>query len=200
MPPESKKNPFGSACLFAVSAPSGTGKTTLCRALLKRFPDMAFSISHTTRKPRPNETDGVDYHFISKAAFKEKIKRDLWAEWEEIYGEYYGTSAELIEGHLSAGRDALLDIDVKGALQMRRRYPFCVAIFIMPPSLQTLKERLESRGTETSADMEKRLAIAEKEMEVGKNFRHVIVNDRLDRAFRELEDTVLRYRGQRPKT
>ena len=186
---------LGAGRLFVVSAPSGAGKTTLCRAILKRFGDIRFSISSTTRKPRPNERDGVDYYFIDKPEFLRKIKRGQWAEWEEIYGNYYGTSSEFVEQCVAAGEDLLLDIDVKGSRQLLKRYPFGIAIFIMPPSLDALRQRLGRRGTETSQELERRLSIAAQEINAGKNHRHVIINDDLDRAIAEFEAIISHYRG-----
>jgi len=188
-------SPDGAGHLFVVSAPSGAGKTTLCRAILKRFSDIRFSISSTTRKPRPNEIDGVDYHFIDKKEFQLKIKQSQWAEWEEIYGNYYGTSSEFVEKCLSTGEDVLFDIDVKGSKQFLKRYPFGITIFIMPPSLDALRQRLGARGTETSEVVERRLSIAEQEINAGKNHRHIIINDEIDRAIAELEAIILGYRN-----
>jgi len=179
--------------LFIISAPSGAGKTTLSRAILKRFTDMLYSISYTTRSPRKGEQDGVDYHFISKEAFKKDIKTGRWSEWAEVYGNYYGTSAEFIEKGLSSGRDILLDIDVQGTIQILKHHPDSVTIFVLPPSMDALRQRLEMRGTESETVLKLRLENAKKEM-VHKNlYRHVIVNDQLLSAIEELISIIEGY-------
>jgi len=180
--------------LFIISAPSGAGKTTLVKAALKQFTDMLYSISYTTRKPRADEHNGVDYHFVSKQDFKKGIKKGHWAEWAEVYGNYYGTSAEFIEKSLSSGYDILLDIDVQGTLQILKHYPDSVTIFILPPSMNTLRKRLEMRASDSKAVIEKRLVNARKEMAQKKMYRHIIVNDKLPAAIEELSDIFKKYR------
>jgi guanylate kinase len=180
--------------LFIISAPSGAGKTTIAKAVLKQFTDMCYSISYTTRKPRAGERDGVDYHFVSKQDFKKGINKDRWAEWAEVYGNYYGTSAEFIEKNLSSGCDILLDIDVQGTLQILKQYPDSVTIFILPPSLNALRKRLEMRGSDSQAVIEKRLENAKKEMAQKKMYRHTIVNDELSAAIDELCAIFNKYR------
>ena len=127
------------AHLFILAAPSGGGKSTLCREALKRFSDMHYSVSYTTRKRRPGEKDGVDYHFIGKRDFRNGIKTGKWAEWAVVHGHYYGASADFLAKGLAEGRDILLDLDVQGTRQILARYPGSVAIFIMPPSLEVLR-------------------------------------------------------------
>ncbi|MBW2604024.1 MAG: guanylate kinase [Deltaproteobacteria bacterium] len=180
--------------LFILSAPSGAGKTTLAKAVLKQFTDMLYSISYTTRKPRAEEQDGVDYHFISKQDFKKGIKKGRWAEWAEVYGNYYGTSAEFIEKNLSSGRDILLDIDVQGTLQILKHYPDSVTIFILPPSMNDLGKRLKMRGSDSKAVIEKRLLNAKKEMAQKDFYRYIIVNDKLSEATEELSAIFKKYR------
>jgi len=180
---------------FILSAPSGAGKTTLCRAVLNRFPTMRYSISHTTRKPRPGEVDGVDYYFITPGEFQERLTAKRWAEWANVHGNCYGTSADFLEFQSAAGHDVLLDIDVQGAKQILTRYPEqTVAIFIMPPSMAALKERLTIRGAESSAEMEKRLQSAIQEMARKDLYHHVIVNDRLPEAIHALSALIAAYR------
>jgi guanylate kinase len=179
--------------LFIISAPSGAGKTTLAKAILKQFTDMLYSISYTTRKPRAEEQDGVDYHFISKQDFKKGIKQGRWAEWAEVYENYYGTSAEFIEKSLSSGCDILLDIDVQGTLQILKHYPDSVTIFILPPSMNALRKRLEMRGSDSKAVIEKRLENAKKEMAQKGFYRHIIVNDKLPWAIEEISAIFKKY-------
>jgi len=180
--------------LFIISAPSGAGKTTLVKAVLQQFRDMRYSISYTTRKPRIEERDGIDYHFISKQDFKKGIHKDRWAEWAEVYGNYYGTSVEFIEKSLSSGCDILLDIDVQGTLQILKHYPDSVTIFILPPSMNALRKRLEMRGSDSQAVIEKRLLNARKEMTQKKMYHHIIVNDVLSEAIKELSAIFKKYR------
>lgn len=186
--------------LFIVSAPSGAGKTTLCREILRRFPDMRYSVSYTTRMPRAGETDGIDYHFVSTEQFIAGIQEQRWAEWACVYGNYYGTSAEFIDFQLKAGSEILLDIDVQGALQIIRRYPDCITIFIMPPSLDILRNRLESRGADNRQVIEKRLGLAADEMEQKHLYRHIIVNDRLPDAIDQLVNVIEIYGSRQCRT
>jgi len=180
--------------LFIISAPSGAGKSTLCRALLDKFADLHYSVSYTTRAPRQGERAGVDYHFITAAAFKRRIAGKKWAEWAEVHGNYYGTAADDISTHLSAGRDVLLDIDVQGAAQILKRYPEAISIFIEPPSLGELRSRLEKRGTDNPETIARRLAAAADEIRHKDRYRYVIVNDRLEDAFDELVDIIASVR------
>ena len=180
--------------LFIISAPSGAGKTTIAKAVLQKFKDMCYSISYTTRKPRAEERDGVDYHFVSKQDFKNGIKKARWAEWAEVYGNYYGTSAEFIEKKLSSGCDILLDIDVQGTLQILKHHPDSVTVFILPPSINALRKRLEMRGSDSQPVIEKRLINAKKEMAQKKIYRHIIVNDELSAAIDEICAIFNKYR------
>jgi guanylate kinase len=182
--------------LFVVSAPSGAGKTTLCRALLEHFTDMIYSVSYTTRSPRKGEKDAVDYHFISLEEFKNGIIDRKWAEWAEVHGHYYGTSAEFLDKGLSAGKDILADLDVQGTIQILARYPRypdCISIFIAPPSPETLRHRLESRGLDSAAVIEQRLRNAKNEMAKKDLYRHVIVNDQLETAKKQLISLIEKY-------
>jgi guanylate kinase len=180
--------------LFIISAPSGAGKTTLSRAILKHFTDMLYSVSYTTRSPRKGEQDGVDYYFISKEAFKKNMEMGRWSEWAEVHGNYYGTSAEFIKKGLSSDRDILLDIDVQGTIQILKRHPDSVTIFVLPPSMDTLRQRLEMRGTESKTVLNRRLENAKKEMAHKNLYRHVIVNDQLLSAIEELISIIEGYR------
>ncbi|MFO8084075.1 MAG: guanylate kinase [Desulfobacterales bacterium] len=180
--------------LFVISAPSGAGKTTLCKALLRQFPDINYSVSHTTRPPRGAEKNGVDYFFIEKKEFEEKLKRGYWAEWAEVHGHFYGTSRKFLNRFLMQGKDVLLDIDVQGTRQILESYSDSVTIFVMPPSMEALRYRLESRGTDSPEVIERRLRDARKEMEQRYLYRHIIVNDRLNEAVDHLMILVTKYR------
>lgn len=180
--------------IFIMSAPSGAGKTTLCRALLDHYPDMAYSVSFTTRRPRPGEREGVDYHFTSAAAFEEGIRKNRWAEWAKVHGHYYGTDAGTLACAVNQGTDILLDIDVQGTRQLLSRFPAAVTLFVMPPSIDVLRQRLEDRGGDSHQVIEGRLASAEEEMRHRGLYRHVIVNDRLADAIGELLSIVGGYR------
>lgn len=180
--------------LFILSAPSGTGKTTLRKALLERVPGLSYSVSYTTRPPRPAEVDGRDYRFISTADFEEGIRSGRWAEWARVHGHYYGTSAEDLERLLAAGGDVLLDLDVQGAEALAGRFPQSVTIFLLPPSLEELERRLRLRGTDSPEAIAVRLRNAAAEMACRDRYRHVVVNDRLPAALEELAAILDSYR------
>jgi len=180
--------------LFILSAPSGAGKTTLCRALIKHFNDMLYSVSYTTREPRKDEINGADYNFISKEDFTVKIKEGKWAEWAEVHGNFYGTSARFLNKAIASGRDVLLDIDVEGTGQILKRYPDSITVFIMPPTLEILRKRIKSRGADSMEVIEKRMKNAEEEISRRGIYRHVIINDSLQEAVAELVGIVDMYR------
>jgi len=171
--------------LIVVSAPSGAGKSTLCDAVINRVDNLLYSISHTTRPPRQGEKDGEDYFFISEDEFKDNIKNNNWVEWAKVHGHYYGTHASFIEDNVSKGRNILLDIDVQGAKQIVERFPDTVTIFIMPPSFEVLRSRLESRSTDSRDVIEQRLLSAGNEMDCKDIYNHIIVNDDLETAVNE---------------
>lgn len=187
--------PVRPGLLFIISAPSGAGKSTLCRAVLDRFSNLLYSISYTTRPPRNGEQNGVDYHFIAKDEFERGIARGRWAEWAEVYGNYYGTSADFIDRGLADHRDILLDIDIQGTRRILKSYPDGITIFIMPPSLETLQDRLEARGTDSPEVIAVRLRNAQKEMAQKELYRHVVVNDRLADAVAGLIGIFETYRS-----
>ena len=172
--------------LFILSAPSGAGKSTLCAYLRACLPNLRYSVSYTTRPPRPGEKDGADYFFIDAAAFRDGIAEDRWVEWARVHGHYYGTSAAYIDGLLAQGDDLLLDIDVQGASQLVKKYPDAVTIFIMPPSMEILRQRLEKRGTDSTAVIAERLRNAREEMAARFRYHHIVVNDRLEQALDEV--------------
>ena len=180
--------------LFVFSGPSGTGKGTVLAALIKRAPALWFSVSATTRKAREGELDGRDYHFVSRAQFEQLIENDGLLEWAQVFGQYYGTPRAAIEEHLRAGIDCILDIDVQGALQVRERMPEAVLIFLKPPSLETLRERLMRRGTESAAEIERRLACAADEIAHESVYNHILVNETIDETVARIEQILATYR------
>jgi len=172
--------------LIIVSAPSGAGKTTLVAGALGRDSRARPSISFTSRHPRAGEKQGVHYHFVSRAEFEAMIANGDFLEWAEVHGNLYGTSRRAVEEVRSSGSDVILTIDIQGAAQARQLFPDAVSVFIMPPSLDALAERLESRGTDTAHDRRLRLESALHEMEQYVNFDYVVINDDLNRAINEL--------------
>ena len=192
-------NARGAGYLFILSAPSGAGKTTLRLALLKQITDLRYSVSYTTRQPREGEQDGSDYYFIDKDEFEKGIAEDRWAEWAIVHGHYYGTSEVFLDNCLSAGHDVLLDIDVQGAAKIIKRYPDSITIFIMPPSIEVLKERLQSRSTDSKETIRLRLKNAEAEMAQKKMYRYIIINDQLSDAVAELVSLINQYKSNREK-
>ncbi len=177
--------------LIVISAPSGTGKTTLTHMLLKEFPDMEFSVSYTTRKPRPGEVNGKDYFFVDKETFERMIEEGDFLEWAEVYGNLYGTSKSQVLKALNEGKDILLDIDTQGALQVKKNFPEAVLIFILPPSFKELERRLRSRGTDDEETIEKRLKIARVEVERAPLYDYIVVNDVLEKAYEKLRSIVI---------
>ena len=182
--------------IIIITAPSGAGKTSITRHLLKTFPDkLAFSISAATREKRGYEKDGVDYHFITVDEFKEKIKNNAFIEWEMVYeGKYYGTLKSEIRRIWGGSKIPLLDIDVQGALHVQQEHPDrTLSIFIEPPSVDELKRRLTSRGTETSESLDTRISKASYELTFKHHFNKVIVNDDLDKASKEAETIISEF-------
>jgi len=172
--------------LFVISAPSGAGKTTLIGKVLKRFPQLSYSISHTTRKPRKGEVHGRDYFFIDEKEFETLIDQDQWIEWAQVHGNFYGTSKAFVTQKLAAGENILLDIDVQGARQIMNSELGLVSIFILPPSIEALLQRLENRGTDSKTVILQRMDNARLEMDQQSAYDHVIVNDEIDQAVADL--------------
>ena len=172
--------------LFVISAPSGAGKTSLVAAMLERDPLLCVSVSHTTRVRRSGEQDGVDYHFVDNARFRQMIGDGVFLEHAEVFGNYYGTSQVWVAQALAQGRDVILEIDWQGAAQIRRLVPDCVGIFILPPSRQVLRSRLEGRGKDAPEVIEKRLAKAAEECSHVLEFDYVVVNDDFQAAVADL--------------
>ena len=181
--------------LFIVSAPSGAGKSTLCQAVRERVTGLHYSISYTTRAMRPGEVQGVHYHFISENEFREGIRLNRWAEWASVHEHLYGTAAADLNRIMAAGGDILLDIDVQGARQLVERYPDSVTIFILPPSMEILKQRLAGRATDLNETIALRLKNAEKEIAAKDEYQHIIINEDLDKAVDELEKIIRRNRN-----
>jgi guanylate kinase len=180
--------------LFVISAPSGAGKTSLVQALLNINPQIDLSVSYTTRNPRPGERDGKDYHFVSRETFLAMAKRGEFLESAEVYGNLYGSSQTWINQEMVRGRDILLEIDWQGAAQIRRIFPDCISIFILPPSMKALEQRLKGRGKDNDEVIAKRLAAVNSDVAHVAEFDYVIINDNLNEALRELNAVVISAR------
>ncbi len=185
---EAKTKPSG--LIVIISAPSGAGKTTLCKRLAERNRALLFSVSYTTRGCRDGEKEGRDYFFISREDFLKKRQADFFAEWAEVHGDLYGTSREALDKAIRQGRDIVLTIDVQGASQIKKNYPDAVSIFIHPPTPEDLKKRLEERRTESEAAIFMRLARAKEEIEESAGFDYQIINRKLEEAVGELEEKI----------
>lgn len=183
--------------IIIITAPSGAGKTSITRYLLKKYPLLSFSISAATRSPRGKEQNGVDYYFMSEAEFKQKINEDAFLEWEMVYeGKYYGTLKTELNRIWAAGKIPMLDIDVKGAIHVQQQFSDnCLSIFIEPPSVDELKRRLESRGTETPEGIATRVSKASYEISFNHHFNKTIVNDDLSSACAETEEVIKKFLG-----
>jgi guanylate kinase len=178
------------AKVFVITGPSGVGKGTLIRRLLERFPDLALSVSATTRAPREGEVDGRDYHFLTEEQFQERRDADDFLEFATYSGNHYGTLNSELERCLDKGRSVVLEIEVQGAQQVRQSKPDSVQIFIAPPDESVLRDRLQGRGTDSAEAIDRRLKVAEQELASQNDFDHRIVNDDLDHAADELESIV----------
>ncbi|MDR2614082.1 MAG: guanylate kinase [Candidatus Accumulibacter sp.] len=189
--------------LFIVTAPSGAGKTTLVRLLAESDARLGVSISHTTRSPRPGEENGREYHFVDVPCFLKKIAQNEFLEWAKVHGNHYGTSKRWIEAEMASDRDVLLEIDWQGARQVREALPRTTGIFILPPSMAILEERLSGRGTDSAEVIRRRIAAARDEMRHVDEFDYVIINDSLPQAVLDLQAVVksarLRCANQRER-
>jgi len=182
--------------MLVLSAPSGTGKTTLARKLVEETPDGCFSVSATTRRPRGAELDGADYNFVSEARFQEMIDRDELLEWAEVHGNRYGTPRRFADEAISGGKLVVFDIDVQGGAQIKRRHPEAATVFILPPSMEELERRLRNRATDDDEVVRRRLEAARAEIDAGlSSYDYVLINDRLERAYEELAALVRHLRG-----
>ncbi len=181
--------------IFVVSGPSGAGKGTLIRALLRKVPDISYSVSVTTRKRREGEEEGKDYFFVSEEEFKRMIENEELLEWAYVHNHWYGTPKKWVEDLISQGRDVLLELDVQGAIRVKEMFPESVLVFIKPPSRKSLIDRLKKRSTENEQEMKVRLETAEKELTMEDAYDYCIVNDDVDTATGELVKIVQKERG-----
>ena len=180
--------------LIVISGASGTGKGTVCKKILADLPEVAYSISATTRKPRAGEVDGREYYFLSVEEFKAWIAEEKFLEYAEVYGNFYGTPLNKIEERLNHGEDILLEIDVQGALNVKKKCPEGIYIFLLPPSLEELKNRIEGRGTESPESLARRLKNAVAEIKIGREYDYVVVNDTIDNAAAQIEAILIAER------
>lgn len=185
--------------LFIISAPSGAGKSTLINALLKQHADMQLSVSHTTRSPRPGESDGVQYHFTDIPKFKQLIAQEQFIEWAEVFGNYYGTSKAALADKLAQGIDVFLDIDWQGARQIKQQLPFVTTIFILPPSVEALEHRLNQRGQDSAEVIAGRMAKARDEISHAAEYDYWLVNDDLELALQQFSGIILSQRLKQQK-
>jgi guanylate kinase len=182
--------------LFVISAPSGTGKNTIIEVVRKDLKGLGYSISHTTRAPRKGEIDGVHYYFIGKKQFEKMIQAQEFVEWAAVYDQLYGTSISSLRNAQVSGKDVLLDLDLQGARHIKERFPDSTSIFIVPPSLQTLRERLEKRSSYDGTDIDLRMTEAVQEIRECRNFDFLIVNDDIRQAVREVEAVIVAVKVQ----
>ena len=185
--------------LFIISAPSGAGKSTLINALLQQHADMQLSVSHTTRSPRPGETNGVQYHFTDVPSFKQLIAEDQFIEWAEVFGNYYGTSKAALADKLAQGIDVFLDIDWPGARQIKQQLPFVTSIFVLPPSVDALEQRLNQRGQDSAEVIAGRMAKARDEISHADEYDYWVVNDDLQLALQQFSGIIQTQRLKQQK-
>jgi len=176
--------------IIAVSSPSGGGKTSVVKQLLKDFPDIVFSVSVTTRPKRSNEVNGVDYFFVNDEEFEKKINNDEFIEWERFYDYYYGTLKNFVDDNISIGKSVLFEVDVKGAISLKKIYPESILIFIDPPSFEELVTRLKNRKTESESDLQKRIDRAKMELSFKKDFDYIFVNDELHKVYKSVKSLI----------
>jgi len=185
--------------IIVISAPSGAGKTTIIREVRARIRALGYSISHTSRKPRAGEQDGVHYYFVSREGFQEMIERGQFVEWAEVYGNYYGTSKQVLDSELQKGLDVLMDVDTVGARNIKGKYPDAILIFVLPPSLEVLGDRLMSRGTETAETVRKRLERAAIEIREARHYDYLVINDELEEAIADVTGIIRAARCRTPR-
>jgi len=192
--------PMDDLLLMIISSPSGAGKTTLTRKLMESFPELTFSVSHTTRPPRTGEVDGQDYHFVDRASFQALVEEDSFAECAEVHGNLYGTSLDELERARRVGkRGILFDVDYQGARQIKARLPEAIGVFILPPSLEELRHRLEGRATDSPETIRRRFDKAQHEIEHYLFFDYLIINDQVEEAAARLRGIVYAERSRRTR-
>jgi guanylate kinase len=194
---QAKSSPHG--ILYVVSSPSGGGKGTLIRRVLEVVPDLSYSVSYTTRAPRNGEVDGREYFFVDRARFEEMINAGEFLEWANVHGHLYGTARQQVKDEITKGKDIVLEVDVQGAASVKRLGLDSVSVFILPPSLETLRERLLARGTDSAEELSVRLANAPSELGQYPNFDYVIFNDQVERASAQLAAIVSAERARRSR-
>ncbi len=185
--------------VFVISAPSGTGKTTICKAIVKEVENIRFSISYTTRERKKGEIDGVDYYFVSRERFRELIDENFFVEWAEVYGNLYGTPWSELERAREEGVDLLLEIDVQGGKNVKSVFPDSVLIFIVPPSLEELRKRLEARGRDSDEEIERRIRLAKSEMEFMNFYDYIVENDKIENAIQKVKCIIDAERVKRER-
>ncbi|MCX8116517.1 MAG: guanylate kinase [Desulfobacterota bacterium] len=195
--PEGLDQGKGRGLVFILSAPSGAGKTTLIRRVLEELPGLRFSVSYTTRPPRANEREGVDYHFVTPEVFRKMIEGDQFLEWAEVLGHYYGTARIQEEALREEGIDLILDIDPQGARQAKAKLRNAVLIFVLPPSLEVLRERLVGRGLDSHETIQFRLAHAKEDLKEAHWYDHLLVNDRIEDAVKRLKSIMVEERRKK---
>ena len=186
--------------IFVISAPSGTGKTTLVRGVMKQIPDLRFSVSYTTRSPRANEREGEDYYFVSPSLFQKMVEKGEFLEWAEVLGNRYGTALESVNSLASKGIDIILDIDTQGAKKVTEKMDQAVLIYILPPSLKVLQERLVKRGLDSPEIIRLRLANARRDIEEAHWYHYLIVNERIEDAIEKLKAIIIAERCRKVKS
>lgn len=177
--------------LIVLSGPSGVGKGTVCSALRTRVPDLVYSVSATTRSPRLGEVDGINYFFKNREEFHDMIEHDQLLEYAEYVGNYYGTPRDFVEETIAGGKDIILEIEVQGALKVKEKFPEGIFIFLTPPSLDELKDRIVGRGTESQATIDHRMSVAVDEMELIKHYDYAVVNDEINLACKRIESIII---------
>ncbi|MEK6683089.1 MAG: guanylate kinase [Nitrospirota bacterium] len=180
--------------LLVVSAPSGAGKTTLCREMAHRVSGLQYSISYTTRAPRTGEVNGKDYFFVTEPEFMQRVRQEEFAEWARVHHNLYGTHAGFLKRTMDSGIDLLLDVDVQGAQLLKKRFPEGIFIFVLPPSMEILMERLRDRRSDAPEEIERRFRVAKKEIRNFVDYDYLIINDKIEKATRDLESIVLAER------
>jgi guanylate kinase len=196
---EGRMNEKGSGLIFIISAPSGAGKTTLVRRVMEQLPNLHFSVSYTTRPPRANEREGEDYHFVSPSVFQEMVERDEFLEWADVLGNRYGTARVDVETLESKGLDLIFDIDTQGAKKVIEKIDHAVLIYVLPPSLKILEDRLLKRGLDSSEKIRFRLASAGRDVEEAHWYHYLIVNERIEDAVGKLKAIIIAERCRKKK-